>query len=191
MPELASQLATLQYYQNFLPLMKRLAIPLYQIVKTGTFIWERIHAEAYSNLLYLMSLQVRNYIYHPAKPLLLMTDTSALESSLVVFQWCAKTLNLQITHTKSILLTTSLRRQSPVHREAFGVSALLQLAKPYLFQSTTQTNFLFSDASSISYIARSKPFSSFLQTLSEDLSMHPSLVVIHLPGRSLWYCDVM
>ena len=96
----------------------------------------KIHAEAYSNLLYLMSLQVRNYIYDPAKPLLLMSDTSALESSLVVFQWCSKTLALQITHTKSILLTTSLQRQSPVQREAFGVSALLQLAKPYLFQST-------------------------------------------------------
>ena len=30
-PELASRLATLQYYQNFLPLMKRLAIPLYKV----------------------------------------------------------------------------------------------------------------------------------------------------------------
>ena len=52
-------------------------------------------------------------------------------------------------------------------------------------------NFLFRDASNISYIARNKPFSSFLQTLSEDLSMHPSLVVIHLPGRALWFCDIL
>ena len=102
-----------------------------------------------------------------------------------------KTLNLQITHTKSILLNTSLRRQSPVHREAFGVSALMTMAKPYLFQSAAPANFLFSDVSSISYIARNKPFSSFLQTLSEDLSMHPSLVVIHLPGRALWFCDIL
>ena len=36
-PELASRLATLQYYQNFLPLMKRLAIPLYSIIKSGVF----------------------------------------------------------------------------------------------------------------------------------------------------------
>ena len=29
--ELASRLATLNYYQNFIPLMKRLAIPLYKV----------------------------------------------------------------------------------------------------------------------------------------------------------------
>ena len=100
-----------------------------------------------------MSLQVQNDIFDPTKPLLLMADTSALETSLVVFQWCAQTLALQIFHTKSILLTRSLRRQSPVHRETFGVSALLQLAKPYLFQSTvktnSKTNLLFSDAKTI------------------------------------------
>ena len=117
--------------------------------------------------------------------------TGLLESSLVIFQWDARTLDLQIMHTKSILLTTNLRRQSPVHREAFGVSALLTLAKPYLFPSSALANFLFSNASSISYISWNKPFSSFLQTLSEDLSMHPTLVVIHIPGRALWFCDIL
>ena len=77
MPELALRLATMQYYQNYLPLMKRIAIPLHHIVKTGTFVWEKQHAKANNNLLYLMSLQVRNHIYDPAKPLLLMADTSA------------------------------------------------------------------------------------------------------------------
>ena len=52
-------------------------------------------------------------------------------------------------------------------------------------------NFFFSDASSISYVSQNKPFSSFLQTLSEDFSMHPTLVVIHLPGRALWFCDLL
>ena len=37
LPELASRLATLQYYQHFLPLVKRLAIPLYKIIKDGKF----------------------------------------------------------------------------------------------------------------------------------------------------------
>ena len=36
--ELASHLATLQYYQHFLPLMKRLAIPLYKMIKDGQFV---------------------------------------------------------------------------------------------------------------------------------------------------------
>ena len=125
--------------------MKRLAIPLYKLIKDGKFVWEKVHSHAY--------------------------DTSALETSLVIFQWDAKSMNLQITHTKSILLSTSIRRQSPVHREAFRVSSLLAMAKPYLFQSTALAIFLFNDASSISYIARNKPFSGFLQTLSLELSM--------------------
>ena len=119
--ELASRLATLQYYQNFLPLLKRLAIPLYKIIKDGEFKWTRVECESYSNLLYLMGLQIRNYIFDPTKPLMLMADSSALESSLVLFQWNPDTLTLDIVTTKSILLTTALRRQAAVHREAFGV----------------------------------------------------------------------
>ena len=102
--------------------MKRLAIPLYKMIKDGQFVWQKVHSHAYGNLLYLMGLQIRNYIFDPA-------DTSPQETSLVIFQWDAKSMNLQITHTKSILLSTSIRRQSPVHREAFGVSSLLAMAK--------------------------------------------------------------
>ena len=69
-------------------------------------------------LLYYMGLQIRNYIFDPAKPLMCMADTSALETSLVIFQWDAKSMNLQITHTKSILLSSSIARQSQLHREA-------------------------------------------------------------------------
>ena len=102
--------------------MKRLAIPLYKIIKNGKFVWEKVHSHAYGNLLYLMGLQILNYIFDPAKPLMCMADTSAIEKNLVIFQWDAKSMNLQITHTKSILLSTSIRLQSPVHRQAFEVS---------------------------------------------------------------------
>ena len=128
-PELASRLATLQYYQNFLPLMKRVAIPLYKIIKEGKFRWTKVECESYSNLLYLMGLQIRNYIFDLTKPLMLMADTSAVESSLLIFQWDPDTLTLQIVTTKSILLTTALRRQAPVHREAHGVDRVMDLAK--------------------------------------------------------------
>ena len=88
-----------------------------------------------------MGLQIRNYIFDHAKPLMFMAGTFALETSLVIFQWDAKSMNLQITHTKSIILSTSIRRQSPAHQEAFGDSSLLTMAKPYLFQSTAKAIF--------------------------------------------------
>ena len=190
-PELASRLATLQNYQNFLPLMKRLAIPLYKIIKDNKFRWTIVEAESYANLLYLMGLQIRNYIFDPTKPLMLMADGSAIESSLLIYQWNPDLLTLDIVSTKSMLLTTALRNQAAIHREAFGVDRVMELAKPYLFQSTSPVNYLFTDASSISYVTRNKPFSSFLQTLSETMSMYPSLVVVHMPGRALWYVDIL
>ena len=190
MPELASRLATINYFSSFIPLMKRIAMPLYYIVRTGKFIWTRVHLQAYKNLLYLMAIQVRNYIFDPTKPLMLMSDMAALEVSGAVFQWCPKTLSLKLLQTKSLLLTAALRRQAPVHKEAYGTDMVLKMGKPYLFQTQALANFLFSDASSISYIARTKPFSSFLQQLSEEVSRYPTLNTIHMPGRALWYCDL-
>ena len=171
--------------------MKRVSIPLYKIVKSGKFVWTRIHAEAYGNLLFLMALQIRNTIFNPTRPLCKYADTSILETGLLIFQWNPEKLNLNLIHTKSILLPTAIRKQAAVHRECFGISALLAMAKPYLFQSTAPANFLFNDASSISYISRNKPFSSFLQSLAEELSLFPTLVVIHIPGRALWYSDIL
>ena len=92
---------------------------------------------------------------------------------------------------KSILLPTSIRHQSAIHREAYGINELIAMARPYLFQSTSPVNYLFNDVSSISYISRNKPFSSFLQSLAEELSLFPSLTIIHMPGRCLWYADIL
>ena len=191
LPELASRLATIQYYASHLPLMKRISIPLYKILKTGQFQWTQVHCHAYGNLLFLMALQIRNTIFNPNMPICAYADTSMLETGLLLFQWDPQKLGLNLIHTKSILLPTAIRNQASVHRECFGISALLTLAKPYFFQSTAKANFLFNDASCIGYISRAKHFSSFLQSLAEELSMHPTLVVIHLPGRALWFADVL
>ena len=191
MPELASRLATISYFSSFIPLMKRIAMPLYFIVRTGEFKWTQVHLESYNNLLYLMALQVRNYIFNPELPLMMMSDMAALEVSSAIFQWCPDTLSLKLLQTKSLLLTAALRRQSPVHKEAYGTDLTLKEARPYLFQTKSKVNYLFSDASSISYIAHTKPFSSFLQQLSEEVSRHPSLTAIHMPGRAMWYCDLL
>jgi hypothetical protein len=96
-----------------------------------------------------------------------------------------------LIHTKSILLPTSIRQQAAAHRESFGIKELTTMAKLYPFQSTAVVNYLFNDISSIAYISRNKPFSSFLQTLAEDLSLFPNLVIIHMPGRCLWYADIL
>ena len=62
LPELGSRLATIQYYEKHIPLMKRVAIPLFVLMKSKTFVWLQVHAESYGDLLYLMSLQIKKTI---------------------------------------------------------------------------------------------------------------------------------
>ena len=156
--ELSSRLSTIQYYGSFIPCLKRIALPLYCIMKKGIFKWTQVEAEAYSDLLYLISLKVRNYIFQPSQPLILLTDASAVEASCIVCQWDKNQLNLQVVTAKSVLLTTALRRNSPLHKEAFGLENVLKLDRPYLLQSKSPVNYIFTDASVLSYITRNKAF---------------------------------
>ena len=97
---------------------------------------------------------------------------------------------MKIIAGKSSLFTTAQRRQSPLHRESLGVNQILQIARPYLLQSKSPNNYIFCDASSISYISRVKPFSNFLQQLADEISQYPGLQVVHAFGRSLSYVDI-
>ena len=59
--ELSSRLYTIHYYS-----LKRIALPLYQILKKGEFIWDKTAMRAWNDLLYLISLRIRNYIFQPS-----------------------------------------------------------------------------------------------------------------------------
>ena len=75
--------------------MKRIALPLYQVLKSGKFTWTQTEAESYQNLLFIMSLAIKNSIYNPKQPLFLLTDTSAVESSVFICNWDLDKLQLQ------------------------------------------------------------------------------------------------
>jgi hypothetical protein len=172
------------------PFLNRVALPLYQMVKSNHFVWTVAASQAWGDLLFLVSLHLKNYIFQPARPLFLLAYTSAIETSTFIAQWNSQTLNLNIVSAKSNLLTTALRHQSPIHREAYGVSCVLSQARPYLLTSTAPASYLFTDASSISYIGRVKFFNNFLMDLSLEISQYPSLNVIHTPGRVLFLPDI-
>ena len=106
-------------------------------------------------------------------------------------QWDDQKLNLRIIGAKSVLLTTALRRQSPLHKEAFGLQLALTQAHPYLLQSKSNNNFIFTDASVLSYITRNKAFNNFLQALSENLSYYKGLSIVHISGHANSYCDIL
>ena len=77
-PELASRLAQISYFGNYIIALKRVSVVLYDIIKKGVWVWKKVHAEAYQNLLFIMALSLKNYIFNPKQPLILIPDTSAL-----------------------------------------------------------------------------------------------------------------
>ena len=58
-PELSSRLSSLQYYESNCPFMKRIAYPLYDMVKKNVFQRTRIQSHAWGNILFLMALSIR------------------------------------------------------------------------------------------------------------------------------------
>ena len=68
--ECASRLSTINYYGVYLPFLKRISLILWQMIKKGKFIWTKIHEEAWQNVKFLCSLQVKNFIFQPHLPLL-------------------------------------------------------------------------------------------------------------------------
>ena len=130
-------------------------------------------------------------MYRPEDPLILLPDCSAVEASGFVTQWCPTSLRLKIISCFSVLLTTALRRQSPLHRESFAFDKTLCLAHPYLLQTKALANYAFTDASVISYVSRCKSFKNFLQCLAETVSLYPNLHVCHMPGKANMLADTL
>ena len=135
-----------------------MAYSLYIKVRKVALRWTKAKSHAWHDLLFIISLAIKNSIYDPNLSLILVVDTSAVETVSFILQWIPATCQLMVLKAKSHLLTTAQRRSTTVHREAIGTHHVMELSRPYLLQTPSAHNFLFVDASGISYISRVKPF---------------------------------
>ena len=108
--ETSSRLSTIHYYESMIPMMKRISLPLYQLVKKGVFVWGEAKCTSSGNLFYLVSLHLKNHIFKPERVMFNLADT--VETSAFCTQWDPTTLNLNMLAAKSTLLTEALRIQS-------------------------------------------------------------------------------
>ena len=104
------------------------------MVKTGTIKWGKAESHAWHDL-FLMGLAIKNGIFNPDHPLLILVDTSAVETAGFVMQWSPVTNQLGVLESKSHLSTTPKRRASPVHRESQGTHYVMEASRPYLLQT--------------------------------------------------------
>ena len=159
-----------------------------EMIKKGKFVWTLTHEQAWQNIKYLCSLQVKNFIFQPHLPLLLAVDSSAMERGIFLFQILPYQIDLRIVTCKSKLLTEAERHKPPVAREADAVSYGIDVTEPYLLQSTALAN-IFSDMASIQYVGRNNAFSNFLLELILKISKFPNLHAVAVPGRTLFLPD--
>ena len=95
------------YYESHALFLKRLAYPLFHMVKTGTFKWTKAESHAWHNILYIMALAIKTAIFNPEYPLFLFTEASAVEIAAFIMQWNPTTCQLVVIRAKSKILTTS------------------------------------------------------------------------------------
>ena len=85
--ELSSRLSSLQYYESNCPFLKRIAYPLFDMVKKNVFQGTRVESHSWGNIPFLMALSIKNQLYNPEFPLILLTDSSYIDQSSFCCQW--------------------------------------------------------------------------------------------------------
>ena len=78
--ELSSHFSYLQYYESNCPFLKRIAYPIYDMVKKNEFQWTRIQSHAWGNILFQMALSRKNQLYNPKYPLIMLTDSNYIDT---------------------------------------------------------------------------------------------------------------
>ena len=68
------------YYEGMALWLKRLAYPLYVMVKKGIFVWTKAESQSWHNVLFMMALGIKNAIFNAKHPLILLNNTSAVET---------------------------------------------------------------------------------------------------------------
>ena len=124
--EASSRLSSLMYYEHQALWLKCIAFPLFMMVEAVIFKWGKAESHAWHELLFLMGLAIKNAIFNPDHPLLILVDTSSVETAVFVMQWSPLTNQLRVLKAKSHLLTTPQRCASPVHRKSQGTGKISQ-----------------------------------------------------------------
>ena len=127
-PVASTRMSSLLYYESHCIYLKRIAYPIIRMIKSVVFVWNKPQAYAWSEILYIMALAIKNALYNSDWVLFLLVYMSAVESSHFLAQWDPGKCILVIIRAKSFLLTTAERRQSPIHKESIGTHHVLDTA---------------------------------------------------------------
>ena len=187
--ELASRLSFFSYSLNYLPHMRKIALPLHRVVATAKFKWGRLQAEAWNNLKFMSILGLRNYAFDPERPAYLCVDSSRLAAGFILTQADDDNMLQPITMGSTMLSVSETRQYAP-EREAGALAWAITQIEPYLLNTNSQI-VAFTDSQPLSFISQCKKWCSKYYNLSVALSAYKALTIGYIPGKFLVAADCL
>ena len=129
--ELSSRLSFIYFSNDYLPVVRKVSLPLLQMLKSGKFRWQKAESEAFSEVKMLVMLKVRNYIFNPDNNLLLSADASRVCAAYCLYQINSDG-RLELVNCKSQIFGSAQLKQSSVYREAAGLMWSIDEIRPYI-----------------------------------------------------------
>ena len=187
--ESASRSSLILYCASFLPLLKKLLIPIHKMITSNKFTWDKKCAHAYNEIKLLMSLSIRLTLFNPDRVVVIECDASKIAMSANAFQIDENGI-LQLLDTKSSYLSTSQMRNASVSRECRCITFALEHFQHYIL-GCRKPVYLLTDAKPLTALKRSKNVNSRFFEETVLLTSFPNLEVCFLEGRSLLLADVI
>ena len=186
----SSRLSVLGYYSKHIPFLRLLGLPIYNAIAADKFQWTKECEIAFSNLKFVISLEIELYHYDPDQILITTSDASAVGMNASFFNVSKITGELSLIDTQTKLFAGPELRYTPVQKENMSLMFSLFKGESYIRANTTETWSL-CDASSLQYIQRSKAYNSKQYNQSIFISSLPRLNIYYVSGKSLLIPDVM
>ena len=188
--ELSSRIATLGYFQKYLPKLKLLMFPLIALLRQKTFIWDEICEKSWRMIRLLVSLQVRLTIPHPNEQLILLSDSSNISCSQNLF--VVRDDNLQLVGTNSKIFNYIDSTKNAYCKEAISLVIGLKHFQTYLSAAKIKPLVLV-DAKSILSLTKSKGSSLSSANISNYLAYYSQIIpftLLHINGTYNYFSDL-
>ena len=188
--EAGSRISVISYYSKFCVYLRLLALPILAAMKKEKFTWGKLEEESFRNILFIISLQMKMSHFNPSWILLITTDASHVAINASYFNFHPKTGELQLFDTITKILSGGQLRHPPVSKECLGLMYALTHGESYIRANTTGT-WVFSDASSLQHIQRTKTYNAKQFNNSIFISSLPRVSFFYVSGKSLLLSDLL
>ena len=181
------RLAQLGYYQNYLPQISKLILPLRQLCKEMEFRWLPIHQNSLNSIKMLIKMRFLNYAIHRDKPIFLTSDASKLAIRFCLFQIAGGKLFLNFTELR-LMSPQEANKASVAHEVLCLVWSLRKLE--FIIRNHPNVCVGLTDCRTLVYLSRINSYQPKFLEMSCIISSFPNLQIAYVPRVQLFLADI-